>query len=94
MTPRRATTGEWAEKLASAQTCPSCAEQYGMGDNGNIVHVPSVASLLLKEQHRSVRIVKAEIKRVTLNQHQYNKLDKEVRLEELNLVLSKLTRGR
>ena len=49
---------EWADKLAVAQTCPQCAEQYGMGDNGNIVHVGSVVRLLHKEHARAVRIVK------------------------------------
>ncbi len=51
-------TREWADKLADAQTCPQCAEQYGMGDNGDIVHAPSVARLLRKEHARAVRIVK------------------------------------
>ena len=49
---------EWADKLADAQTCPQCAEQYGMGDNGDIVHVGAVVRLLHKEHARAVRIVK------------------------------------
>lgn len=49
---------EWADKLADAQTCPQCAEQYGMGDNGDIVHASSVARLLRNEHARAVRIVK------------------------------------
>ena len=53
---------EWADKLADAQTCPQCAEQYGMGDNGDIVHAPSVARLLRKEHARAVRIVKKKIR--------------------------------
>ena len=48
---------EWADKLADAQTCPQCAEQYGMGDNGDIVHASLVARLLRKEHARAVRIV-------------------------------------
>ena len=44
---------EWAYKLADAQTCPQCAEQYG-----NIVHVGAVVRLLHKEHARAVRIVK------------------------------------
>ena len=50
------TDAGWAEKKADSQTCPQCAEQYGMGDNGDIVHVPSVVRLLHKEHARSVRI--------------------------------------
>ena len=49
---------EWADKLADAQTCPQCAEQYGMGDNGDIVHVGAVVRLLHKEHARAARIVK------------------------------------
>ncbi len=59
------TDAGWAEKKADSQTCPQCAEQYGMVDNGDIVHVPSVVRLLHKEHARSVRIVKREIKRLT-----------------------------
>lgn len=53
---------DWAEKKASGQTCPRCAEQYGMGDNGDIVHVPSVVRLLHQEHQRAVRIVKRRMK--------------------------------
>lgn len=49
---------DWAEKKASGQTCPQCAEQYGMGDNGDVVHMPSVARLLRQEHQRAVRICK------------------------------------
>ena len=52
---------EWADKLADAQTCPQCAEQYGMGDNGDIVHVGAVVRLLHKEHARAVRIVKRKL---------------------------------
>ena len=52
---------EWADKLADAQTCPQCAEQYGMGDNGDIVHVWAVVRLFHKEHARAVRIVKREL---------------------------------
>ena len=87
MTPRRATKGEWAEKKARNGvqyiSCLTNNEVYGL-----------IAKLLKAEHARAVRIVKAEIKRVMLDQHHYNKLDKEVRLEELNTVLTKLTRGR
>ena len=84
MTPRRATRGEWAVKRAKSL----------MGFHVDEADNRDVAWLLQLEHARAVRIVKAEIKRVTLDQHQYNKLDKEVRLEELNTVLNKLTRGR
>ena len=84
MTPRRATRGEWADEWAF---------NASEGDTAQIRM--TVAAKRLKVEHaRSVRLVKAEIKRVTLDQHQYNKLDKEVRLEELNVVLAKLNRGR
>ena len=53
----------WADKLADAQTCPQCAEQYGMGDNGDIVHVGAVVRLLHKEHARAVRIVSQYMKK-------------------------------
>ena len=94
MTPRRATRGEWAVKLAVKADCPSCAEQYGMGDNGDVVHVPSVARLLVKEHARAVRIVKAEIAFVKKDQHTYKSEEKCLILGSLETVLKKLTSGR
>ena len=61
------TPSTWAEKKASGQTCPQCAEQYGMGDNGDIVHVSSVVRLLHQEHQRSVRIVKRFIRQYAVD---------------------------
>ena len=55
MTPRT-----WAAKKVEKYECGGC---HGK------VHADAVTDLLVKEHARSVRIVKAEIKRVRLDQH-------------------------
>ena len=85
---------EWADKLADAQTCPQCAEQYGMGDNGDIVHVGAVVRLLHKEHARAVRIVKREIDRIKKGQYTFTAGAKDSVLNELQRVLELLQKGR
>lgn len=85
---------EWADKLADAQTCPQCVEQYGMGDNGDIVHAPSVARLLRKEHARAVRIVKAQMKAAQLDQHTWLKNERDGYLSACRDILAMLTKGR
>ncbi len=81
------TDAGWAEKKADSQTCPQCAEQYGMGDNGDIVHVPSVVRLLHKEHARSVRIVLRLMKQAE-KEHRFNQYN------AMAEVLTALQRGR
>ena len=50
--------------------------------------------LVMKEHARSVRIVKAEIKRVRLDQHSYSVVTKGELLASLNKLLAALQRGR
>ena len=89
----------WAEKKADSQTCPQCAEQYGMGDSGDIVHVSSVVRLLHKEHARSVRIVKAVVKHA-VHMEQRTKLNRELnaywqgKLDGAENILAALQRGR
>ena len=88
------TDAGWAEKVVDAHVCATCAEQYGMGDNGDVVHVDSVVKLLHREHARSVRIVKAEIKRVKMDQHTYRSEERCLVLGSLETVLNALQRGR
>lgn len=88
------TDAGWAEKKADSQTCPQCAEQYGMGDNGDIVHALTVARLLRQEHARSVRIIKAEMKRVKMDQHTYRSEERCLILGSMETVLNALQRGR
>lgn len=71
----------WAEKLARKQTGVTTAQFY-------YVHA------LVKEHARAVRIVKAEIKRVRLDQHSYSVVTKGELLASLNKLLAALQRGR
>lgn len=81
MTPRRATKGEWAvKKVAYVPTDPAGKAE--------------IVQLLKAEHARAVRIVKAEIKRVTLDQHYYIEGTRDMILYSLNAVLNKLQRGR
>ena len=52
------------------------------------------AKLLEAEHARSVRIVKAEIKRVRLDQHTLFGREKDIAVDVLNKVLAALQRGR
>lgn len=87
MTPRT-----WAEaKVAKAVT--------GYQWNGRIrkstVTLPAIAAkLLLAEHQRAVRIIKAEIKRVKLDQHSLDAHTKGHVLDALENVLAALERGR
>ena len=71
----------WDEKLARKQTGVTTAQFY-------------YAHALVKEHARSVRIVKAEIKRVRKNQYQFTHGAKDSVLNELQRVLELLQRGR
>ena len=90
---------EWADKLADAQTCPQCAEQYGMGDNGDIVHAPSVARLLRKEHARAARIVREVVKHAAHMERQ-TKVNREMnaywqgKLDGAENILAGLRKGR
>lgn len=59
------------------------------------VQVQELCIRLVKQEHaRSVRIVKAEIKRVKLDQHVFTAQTKGYLLEMLNHLLTALQRGR
>lgn len=57
-------------------------------------HVNDMSALLKAEHARSVRIVKAEIKRVKLSAYQYSPHEKAYILTSLDNVLTALQRGR
>ena len=82
MTPRT-----WALKRA---------EKFVVNDNiqGPIVAFFRVAGLVESEHARAVRIVKAEIKRVKMDQHSYSVVTKGELLASLNKLLAALQRGR
>lgn len=86
------TDAGWAEKKMAEKVT-------GYHWNGRIrkstVILPSIAAKLLKAEHaRSVRIVKAEIKRVKLSQNEFTPTQK-MRVEEtLDRLLAALQRGR
>ena len=90
---------EWADKLADAQTCPQCAEQYGMGDNGDIVHLGAVVRLLHKEHARAVRVVKQVVKHAA-HMEQHTRVNREAnaywqgKLDGAENILAALTKRR
>ena len=84
MTPRRATRGEWAVKRAKSL----------MGFHVDEADNRDVAWLVQLEHARAVRIVKAEIKRVTLDQHEFTPTQKMRLLEVRNKLLAKQMLGR
>ena len=84
MTPRRATRGEWADKIADT----AFKKAGGALFNGD------VQAVLKAEHARAVRIVRAEIKRVTLDQHEFTPTQKMRLLEVLNKLLAKQMLGR
>lgn len=55
---------------------------------------PAITLAFLREHQRAVKIVKAEIKRVKLDQHTYTADTKHHVLDALNMVLANLERGR
>ena len=73
------TDAGWAEKKVDG---------YGM------LSEETAATLLRQEHARAIRLVKAEIKRVNMDQHSYSSAVKTVLLLELGKLLAKLERGR
>ena len=61
---------------------------------GPMVNFPRAVQMLKAEHARSVRIVKAEIKRVKMDQHTFTAGSKESVLNELQYLLEKFERGR
>ena len=81
------TDAGWAEKKARNGV------QYISCITDNEVYSP-IAKLLKAEYARSVRIVKAEIKRVKLDQHTYTATTKAYVLASLNRLLTAFMKGR
>ena len=81
------TDAGWAEKAVNKVmerldcSCQTCAS-------------PGCQKLLQAEHARSMRIVKAEIKRVMMDQHTFTAGSKESVLNELQYLLEKFERGR
>ena len=81
------TDAGWAEKAVDKMierldcTCETCVG-------------PGCQKLLQAEHARSVRIVKAEMKRVKLDQHTYHSEERCLILGSLETVLNALQRGR
>ena len=87
MTPRRATKGEWAERLAR--------KQYGPNDGGPLHRIARHYAEGRKDEHaRAVRIIKALEKEVELDQHTYSATDKDFVRAIYRKVRLKLQRGR
>ena len=84
MTPRRATKWEWADEWAFNASESDTAQ----------IRMPVAVKRLKAEHARAVRIVKAEIKRVTLDKHRYTVIEGGLILGALETVLNKLQRGR
>ena len=77
---------EWAEReVSKATTCP---------DGVSVVYAPTVEKLLKAEHARAVRIVKAEIKRVHMDERNYGIADQIIIVTALERVLAALTKGR
>ena len=81
------TRAAWAERKVGKHV-------FSDPRTGPVVIFPRVLKLVKSEHKRAVNVVKREIERVKKDQHTYNKLDKEVRLDELNIVLAALQKGR
>lgn len=77
------TTRTWAEKKV---------EKAWQKHRGGLLDFTS--GLIVSEHARAVRIVKAEIKRVRLDQHSYSVVTKGELLASLNKLLAALQRGR
>jgi hypothetical protein len=82
MTPRT-----WAEKKVTEY-------ELNVPDIGRMIYKETGVALLMAEHARSVRIVEAEIKRVTLDQHTLFGREKDIAVEVLNSILAALQRGR
>jgi hypothetical protein len=83
MTPRTWAEREVVKRLSDGWS----GDAWAMGSG-------EAADMLLKEHARSVRIVKAEMKRVKLDQHVFTAQTKGYLIEMLNTVLAALQRGR
>jgi len=86
MTPREK-GNDWAEKMAYTRI-------YLNGDGVGMVHPKTVADYLRKEHARSRRIVKAEIKRVKMDEHNYRVSEQILLIMVLGKLLTKLQGGR
>ena len=84
MTPRT-----WAEKIVAKV-------KFTLDGHGPepLVQSRTVEMLLEDEHARAVRIVKAEIKRVKLDQHTLYGREKDIAVDVLNNILAALQRGR
>ena len=78
---------EWAEQIIA---------KHERKDDWGIEYVSSteVQRLLLKEHARAVRIVKAEIKRVHMDERNYGIADQIIIVTALERVLAALMKGR
>jgi len=83
------TDAGWAEKVARKF-------QFRIQEHGPepLVQVTTVAALLKAEHARAIRIVKAEIKRVKLEQYYYRDEEKLLITTALERILTALQRGR
>ena len=76
---------EWARKLIDKQP---------MARGGDSVDGNAAIKLLKAEHARAVRIVKAEIKRVHMDERNYGIADQIIIVTALERVLAALTKGR
>ena len=84
------TRAAWAERKVEG------LEFIAFMNNGEVPVCESkdVVKALIAEHKRAVRVVKAHIKLVTLDQHNYRAFEKSLILEVLNALLEDLAKGR
>ena len=79
------TRAAWAERAIN---------KLPMALGSDSVDAKAAIKLVEAEHKRAVRVVKAHIKLVTLDQHNYRAFEKSLILEVLNALLEDLAKGR
>jgi hypothetical protein len=83
------TDAGWAEKIIEKARL-----NYSDGEPSSFININQARTMLLSEHARAIRLVKAEIKRVELDDYSHTEETRKMILYSLNKLLAALQRGR